>query len=208
MKIFKDTGVIQQSAYFGWQDKDKALYGLREGYKNSANDLVNIVLENGNNNKILGTYIFPILFSYRHSIELSLKHIYMRAKGKLPKGSHDLIALWGNVKKEVIDELSNLDELDEKIVVYKRRMSDVPFSKIANLLKELQKKKQKGVEVNPSRKQVDQQAAVWRYLMTTDSELFFSCSHSIDYTAVKEAFNFLYDVLDYIYIMTDECLSS
>ncbi len=33
MHIFKDTGIMEQSAYFGWQDKDTALYGLREGYK-------------------------------------------------------------------------------------------------------------------------------------------------------------------------------
>ena len=33
VKIFVDTNLINQSAHFGWQDKDKALYGLREGYK-------------------------------------------------------------------------------------------------------------------------------------------------------------------------------
>ena len=99
MKIFEDTGKMQQSAYFGWQDKNDALLGLREGYKNSADDLVDIALENGNSNKTLDTYIFPILFSYRHSIELSIKHIYMRAKGSLPKGGHDLLILWNKVKK-------------------------------------------------------------------------------------------------------------
>ena len=36
MKIFVDTGEMDQSAHFGWQNKDEALYGLREGYKNSA----------------------------------------------------------------------------------------------------------------------------------------------------------------------------
>ena len=46
MKIFKDTGLMEQSAHFGCQDKDQALYGLREGYKNSADELVGIALDN------------------------------------------------------------------------------------------------------------------------------------------------------------------
>lgn len=33
VKIFVDTGATVQSAHFGWQNKDEALYGLREGYK-------------------------------------------------------------------------------------------------------------------------------------------------------------------------------
>ena len=52
---------MSQSAHFGWQTKDEALYGLREGYKNSADELVNIILENGEDIKMLDTYIFPIL---------------------------------------------------------------------------------------------------------------------------------------------------
>ena len=85
MKVFKDTGPMEQPAHFGWQDKDTALYGLREGYKNSADDLVDIAVSNGNNIKTLDTYIFPVLFSYRHALELSLKHIYLRARGRMPK---------------------------------------------------------------------------------------------------------------------------
>lgn len=112
MNIFNDTGFMDQSAYFGWQNKDSALYGLREGYKNSADDLVDIAVSRGNI-KTLDTYIFPILFSYRHSIEISLKHIYLRATGNLPKGGHDLLTLWNTVKKEIIDEIINSDEFIE-----------------------------------------------------------------------------------------------
>lgn len=103
MKVLKDTGIMEQSAYFGWQDKNQALYGIREGYKDSADELVEIALTNGDNPKILDTFIFPILFSYRHSLEISLKHIYMRARGAMPKGGHNLLILWDNVKKEIID---------------------------------------------------------------------------------------------------------
>lgn len=48
------------------------MYGLREGYKNSADELVEIAVNPGGNNKILDAYIFPILISYRHCIEISL----------------------------------------------------------------------------------------------------------------------------------------
>lgn len=77
MRIFVDTGAMDQSAHFGWQNKDEAMYGLREGYKNSADELVEIAVNSGGNPKILDTFIFPILFSYRHCLEISLKHIYI-----------------------------------------------------------------------------------------------------------------------------------
>lgn len=51
------------------QNKDEALYGLREGYKNSADELVEIALKSKGNPKILDTFIFPIMFSYRHCLE-------------------------------------------------------------------------------------------------------------------------------------------
>ena len=106
MKIFVDSELMGQSAYFGWQDKDEALYGLREGYKNSADDLVEIAVNSGNNVKVLDTYIFPILFSYRHCLEISLKHIYMRACGKIPVGGHNLLTLWDIIfVKKIFTEL-------------------------------------------------------------------------------------------------------
>ena len=101
MKIFVDTGKMDQSAHFGWQNKDEALYGLREGYKNSADELVEIAVNSGGNPKILDTFIFPILFSYRHCLEISLKHIYMRAWGKVPSGGHNLLTLWDIIKTEI-----------------------------------------------------------------------------------------------------------
>ena len=55
MKVFKNSGCMEQSAHFGWQNKDEALLGLREGYKESADKLVEIALENANNIKILDT---------------------------------------------------------------------------------------------------------------------------------------------------------
>lgn len=213
MKIFKDTGRMEQSAHFGWQDKDQALYGLREGYKTSADKLVEIVLENGNNLKILDTFIFPIMFSYRHSVEIALKHIYQRAKGEIPVGGHNLLILWDNVKKDIIDGMICSQSFIELVKSYKENfvsysLDGIKFNKIRNMLKELQEANQFQAEINPNIKQVDQNAEVWRYLISTDDSLFFTYGHSIDYLELKGSMNYIYEVLDYIYTIVDEYLSS
>ncbi len=213
MKIFFDSGNMEQSAHFGWQDKDFALYGLREGYKNSADDLVEIALEN-RTPKTLDTYIFPILFSYRHSLEISLKHIYLRFRGNLPSGGHNLLTLWDEVKKEVIDGFINNKSAIENVKTYKRNfvlysLEEISLSKARLLLKEFQEADQKDFErVNPSEKQTDRNADVWRYLLSTDNDLYFTSGHSIDYLALKESIDFLYNIFEFIYRITDEYLSS
>lgn len=213
MKIFSESSNPNQSAHFGWQNKDSALYGLREGYKNSADDLVEIALENGTP-KVLDTYIFPILFSYRHSLEISLKHIYLRFHGRLPTGGHNLLTLWDQVKSEVIDGFITDESTPELVKSHKENfvpysLDGINLSKVRRLLKEFQEADQKEVErTNPSKKQTDQNADVWRYLIDADSDLYFSIGHSIDYLALKESVSFLYEIFDYIYHITGEYLSS
>ena len=46
-KIFLEGEDPNSRAYFGWQDGDLALFGLKEGYKNSADNLVDIALIEG-----------------------------------------------------------------------------------------------------------------------------------------------------------------
>lgn len=60
-----------------------SLYGVRQGYLDSANDLVEIAIREGSRGNIakLDMYIFPIFFLYRHSIEISIKNIYHRFYG-------------------------------------------------------------------------------------------------------------------------------
>lgn len=213
MKIFQDTGLMEQSAHFGWQNKDTALYGLREGYKNSADQLVDFAISDGNNIKTLDTYIFPILFSYRHALELSLKHIYLRAYGYVPKGGHDLLVLWDEIEKEIIDQMINSNKFVEQVKGYKKHffkytLDGISLDKIRLLLKEFQEANQQDKEVDTSNKQIDQNADVWRYLISTDNELYFKVSHSIDYLVLKESVNYVYEVLDFIYYIVDEYLSS
>lgn len=202
---------MSQSAHFGWQTKDEALYGLREGYKNSADELVNIVLENGEDIKMLDTYIFPILFSYRHSIEISLKHIYQRARGKMPEGGHNLLTLWDKVKNDVIDEIICSEDFisllrTQKPDFIRYNLNGINLNEIRTMMKELQEANQQGQEIKPEIKQVDQNAEVWRYLINTDNELFFTCAHSIDYTVLKKGIDHIYSILEYIYDIVDEYL--
>lgn len=213
MRLFVDTGELDQSAHFGWQNKDEALYGLKEGYKKSADELVDIAVNSGGNLKILDTYIFPILFSYRHCLEISLKHIYMRAWGKVPAGGHNLLTLWDAIKTEIIDKMICSKEFLEQVKEYKEQfiqynLDGIECNKIRLMLKELQEANQKELEVNPENKQVDQKAEVWRYLISTDENLFFTKSHSIDYLVLKAGISHIYEVLDYIYYIVDEYLSS
>jgi len=42
MRIFVDSGNMQQSAHIGWQNNDLAFLGLREGYKRSGDELIGI----------------------------------------------------------------------------------------------------------------------------------------------------------------------
>lgn len=55
---------------------------------------------------------------------------------------------------------------------------------------------------------MDQNAEVWRYLISTNENLFFTRGHSIDYLILKERISYIYGVLDYIYHIVDEYLSS
>lgn len=204
---------MERSAHFGWQDKDQALYGLREGYKNSADELVEIALDNGNNPKILDTFIFPILFSYRHSLEISLKHIYMRARGTMLKGGHSLLDLWDSVKKEIIDDMICSEDFINQVKMYKEdffkySLNGINLQEIRKMLQELQEANQKRDEIKNNVRQVDQNAEVWRYLIRMDDSLYFTCGHSIDYTILKDGINHIYEVLDFVYHIVDEYLSS
>lgn len=213
MRIFNDSGIEEQSAYFGWQNEYNALYGLIEGYKNSADDLVEIAIAS-NDIKIKDTYIFPILFSYRHCIELFLKDIYFRCYGEFQKGSHNLLKLWDEVSTKVIDEFINNDNAIEEIKGRKENfikwsLNKDDLTQVRKLLKELQEVNQTEFErENNTDKQVDRNAEVWRYLFDKKCNLYFSSNHFIDYVLLKESINYVYKILDYIYFIVNEYLSS
>lgn len=198
-KVFINGGNSYSRAYYGWQDGDLALFGLKEGFKNSADNLVDLALEEGSKGdiKTLDTYIFPILFSYRHSLEISLKHIYFRFYGKLPKGNHDLITLFDAVEDEVINVFNN-PEFIQEVKSYKKSFikystSDINFNETRRLICELQG--------------ADNKADVWRYLMNKDGDLYFTDSKFVDYMNLKTVIGELYDIFDFVYHIVSEYLS-
>ena len=182
-KIFIEGKNQNERAYIGWENKSLSLQGIKMGYKNSADSLVEIALNEGKKDRIdiLDTYIFPILFLYRHSIEISLKHIYFRAKGSIPKGGHNLLNLWDRIDKEVF-KLIGLNCFNEK-------------HDIKELLKELQGKSK------------DEKGDVWRYLIDRNGKLYFEEWDYIDYKNLKETLSWLYEQLDVLYDYVDHMLS-
>lgn len=182
-KIFVKGTEYGARAYIGWENKELSLYGVKEGYKRAADSLVDIAIENGLKNRIdiLDEYIFPIMFSYRHSIEVSLKLIYSRAFGELPKGGHDMLVIWDDY---IVNKVLNNIKLS---------ISYNEIIEIRNLLKELQGQ--------------DSKADVWRYLMNKEGSLYFTEWDFIDYRNLKESMNYLYSYLEGMYNELDYILS-
>lgn len=172
------------------------------GYKNSANILIETALMKGQENDIaaLDTLIFPVIFCFRHSIEVSLKQIYYRTFGKIPNGGHNLITLFDIIDKEIINMFENPEILNmvkenkENFIKYKINKNDL--LDIRRMLIELQK-----TETSD-----DSKADVYRYLINKEGKLYFTESKTIDYLNLKEALNYIYDYLDYIYDMVSDYL--
>lgn len=190
-----------ERAYIGWQDESLSLQGLKMGYKDSANALVDIAIEKGNEGRIdiLDTYIFPIIFLYRHSIEISLKHIFFRVYGELPGGGHDILTIWGDINNRIFKYLSdddNIKILNDEMGTNKQVffISESEKNKIKNILKELQGE--------------DCHSEIWRYLVNKDGNLYINKWNYIDYKNLKDTSNWLYDELDGLYRYIDDMLSS
>jgi len=191
-KIFIEGKNVDERTCFGWQDQDAALYGLREGYLNAANDLVSLVIERGKigDVAILDTYIFPIFFLYRHTIELclKLKDIYYRCYRLIPKGEHDLSILWKEVKEKVIEKAKGITSSEKLRSVFNM----INIEEIEEMILELD--------------DVDKKGDVFRYLIDKNDNLYFTSQEFIDYINLKENINYLYETLDYIYNVIEKCL--
>lgn len=186
-------------AYVGWQDEEESLYGIREGYKNAADDLVNLALDKGNVNdiKILDTYIYPICFLYRHSIEVSLKLIYWRCYHRLPT-IHTLSQLYGSVKSDILNLFEKTDFL-EQVKSYKKNF--IKYDVASVNLDELEH----FIDVI---NEDDPQSDRYRYLLNKGGKLYSKSSDFIDYNKLSDFYSDVYEKLDFIYFVTDQYLSS
>lgn len=198
--IFNDSPISDFSATFGWQSTDQALWGVKEGFKNSADDLVKKVLREckKNNVRVLDTYIFPIMYLYRQSLEVSLKIIYHRCFGKIADGGHNLSTLWENTYKEVIVEKIQNPSFIQKIKRYKKNfhqfsMEGINFNKITGVFSELQR--------------FDNNSDVFRYMVDKKAKTYFNNTKYIDYKDLRTLMNEIFNVLDFLYEVIDDYLS-
>lgn len=89
-----------------------------QGYKKAADILVNHVLSTGTDQD---TLVYPIVFLYRHYLELLLKNIIENGAKLLdteeePKKNHHLDDLW-NIAKSIINKIWEGDECDREIEI-------------------------------------------------------------------------------------------
>lgn len=93
-----------------------------DGYRMAAEDLCNLVLET---EKSIDFYVYPIIYLYRHYIELRLKEILDHSSQlldedfDLPK-THDIKVCWTKVRKTIIsiwpeEEEDTLNEMETLI---------------------------------------------------------------------------------------------
>lgn len=190
-----------ETAYFGWQNKVQSLWGIKEGYKTAADQLVDYVLKMDNEG-IREKFIFPILFCYRHSVEIALKLLYLRGTGELCKGGHDLLTIWAGVKRDIIEGILNNDEKVQEafergcnLIAY--NPNDIPVNSVQKMLKELL-----GADLQGNEQieyiQGDRQADIWRYLISPAGKLYFQQGHWVHYPNIKEVMNELFSILDYL----------
>lgn len=114
--LFTETKTHFEYAYFGWGNPNQQWYGYTEGYKQSADILVDYAIQS-KRNKTLDTFVYPICFMYRQYVELKLKSIFLRYSDEtkeekvkfIQNVQHNLEKIWKRVKR-VLEENSNDEE--------------------------------------------------------------------------------------------------
>lgn len=118
-----DTGGYYESSNIGWGNIRTQFHGYITGYKEAADDLVNIAI-NARDIKTLDTFVFPICFLYRQYLELAIKDIYIKYSEETRANKveviqivgHDLYKSWNKVKP-IVKRYSSEDEYKDASVV-------------------------------------------------------------------------------------------
>ena len=151
-------------------------YHYAKGYSSAANLLIKQTLVN-NSPFPVDTFVYPICFNMRHSVELRLKgaveniNKIFGAQKKLPpfnlEGSHDIGQIWSYFKKNAIT-------LDERIGLYTTLLDDI-ITDIA--------------EIDPT-------GQTFRYPYNIDKEKHLTTASNINIKILSERFDFIELVLD------------
>lgn len=122
-RLFVDGGGYFECSHFGWGSVDTQFYGYMEGYKKSADELIDLAIESVDI-KTLDTFIFPVCFLYRQYMELAMKYIYLKYSGSnkekkisvIKDVNHSLLKIWNKVKPIILEESGKKEKEDIKIV--------------------------------------------------------------------------------------------
>lgn len=174
-----------------WPDKKKSLFSKRKDWWNLARikitnldegfsvysqaykDAADILVEHTKKDKTsINFLVYPILFLYRHYIELALKELIYVASQYLEKeqsafNSHDLIFLWNKAKK-LISEL-NIDIID---------ISEDDIKAVENQIKQFN--------------ELDKSSMTFRYPVDKKGDVFKNLSDYINVENIKEILDGLY----------------
>ncbi len=104
-----------------------------EGYKKAADLMVERTIEDWRERDLL---VFPIIFNYRHFLELSLKYhltTYGHGVDIAPNwNSHDLVVLWSDFREMLdrygIDDPDEVDPVVESIILNYAKVDPGSFS--------------------------------------------------------------------------------
>lgn len=112
-KLFNPAVNNWEGAWIGNPSNKFGLYS--EGYKKAAQTLYTFYKGNG---FFRNTLVYPIVFLYRHFLELRLKELIVWGNDYLENGKdfpdhHDLLILWSQYRMEI---LVKVDEIEAKVL--------------------------------------------------------------------------------------------
>lgn len=181
--LFKHGENLNQFGYIGWGNTGTQFFGYYSGYKDAADVLVDKVLSEGDSFS-LDRLIYPIVFLYRQSLELLLKHIFIEYADMsrddtirtIKSVSHNLISIWNKVKP-LLEKVLRDDPAKDKI------------SWLNSVIIEFDEH--------------DRNSFNFRYPITRNGDRIHSEHQYIDYPNLKDEMNNVYDFLETIQSMLD-----
>ncbi|WP_116768814.1 hypothetical protein [Maribacter litoralis] len=129
-KLFKSEVEQRPTSIENNTENNLRLYS--EGYKEAGNVLYEFCIENQYYENWI---LFPLVFNYRHYIELKLKELifigksYLGEEREFPTNEHGLLRLWRQYRNDVLAKIDNsieqtiLDNIEKLITEFNQKDS-------------------------------------------------------------------------------------